>query len=72
MGKNFYTSVSGDLVFGASAGIEGIAVLAVAVIGVLGVLRIQIQGDPARRCFLWFHAAILVLTMQVLFLSFIF
>ena len=56
--KGAYTSVSADLVFGASAGIEGIAALAVAIVGIYGLFRITVRGDVARKCFWWFYAAL--------------
>jgi hypothetical protein len=56
--KGAYTSVSADLVFGASAGIEGIAALAVAIIGIYALFRITVLGDVARKCFWWFYAAL--------------
>ena len=59
-GTSGFTSVSGDQIFSASAGLEGVATLAIAAIGIYGALRILIRGDAARKCLVWFFATIAV------------
>ncbi|KAK3353966.1 hypothetical protein B0T25DRAFT_223654 [Lasiosphaeria hispida] len=59
-GTSGFTSVSGDQIFSASAGLEGIAALVIAAIGIYGALRIPIRSDAARKCLILFFATIAV------------
>lgn len=65
MGKGSKISWNPEEAFGASAVLEGLAALAIAIAFICALVRIRINGDAARKCFLWLFAALVLAFMYV-------